>query len=63
MTQDKVTKDDSSWRDHLVDHGEGITRILDDMGRIAVLGVKPEDAGGPAYHFADPSSAEGSSST
>lgn len=52
MTQDKLTTEADSWRDHLVDHGEGLTRILGDMRRVAVLGIKPEGADGPAYSVA-----------
>jgi predicted CoA-binding protein len=49
VTQDNLTKDTPGWRDHLVDNGEGITRILSDVRRVAVLGIKPPDVDGPAY--------------
>lgn len=52
MSQDKLTTETDSWRDHLVDDGEGITRVLREMRRIAVLGIKPEGVDGPAYSVA-----------
>lgn len=49
MSQENLTTETDSWRDHLVDTGEGISRILREMRRIAVIGIKPPDADGPAY--------------
>jgi predicted CoA-binding protein len=30
----------ATWRDHIIDSGEGIRRVLSDTQRIAVLGIK-----------------------
>ena len=40
---------EEEWRRHLADDKETITRILRSMRRIAVIGIKTADAGGPAY--------------
>jgi predicted CoA-binding protein len=45
---DKANQPDSEWRSHLVDDDDGITRVLRDMKRIAVLGIKMESFQ-PAY--------------
>ena len=40
---------DTDWRHHLIEDSEGITRVLDDTRRIAVLGMKV-DADQPAFY-------------
>ena len=40
----------SDWRDHLVDSPAGLRRILESTHRIAVLGIKPEHTGQPAFY-------------
>lgn len=46
---EKLTSGAEEWRALLADDVETITRILHEMRRIAVIGIKPRDAGGPAY--------------
>jgi predicted CoA-binding protein len=46
-----ATSDD--WRRHLVDDTEGVRRILNDTHRIAVLGIKIEESGAPAFYVAE----------
>jgi predicted CoA-binding protein len=38
------------WKQHLIDTDEGIRTLLESTKRIAVLGIKTEDSGQPAYH-------------
>lgn len=38
------------WKQHLIETDAGIRRVLDDTKRIAVLGIKTEDSGQPAYY-------------
>lgn len=49
MQQEKLTTESDTWRDHLVESGAGITRILKEMKRVAVVGIKPPESNGPAY--------------
>jgi predicted CoA-binding protein len=41
---------DDGWRARLVDTAAGIDRILESTRRIAVLGIKTEESGAPAYY-------------
>ncbi|HEX6057910.1 MAG TPA: CoA-binding protein [Gemmatimonadaceae bacterium] len=41
---------DDGWRGRLVDTAAGIDRILERTRRIAVLGIKTEASGAPAYY-------------
>ena len=41
---------DGDWRAHLIESSAGIERILEETRRIAVLGIKTEDTGAPAYY-------------
>lgn len=41
---------DGDWRRHLVEDDVGIARILAECRRIAVLGIKVESSGQPAYY-------------
>jgi len=43
---------DAEWRRHIVDDDDGITRVLDETHRIAVLGIKVE-ADRPAHFVAE----------
>ena len=45
---DKANQPDNEWRRHLVDDDDGIARVLRDIKRIAVLGIKMEPFQ-PAY--------------
>ena len=38
------------WHQHLIDDTAAITAILDRVRRIAVLGIKTEETGAPAYY-------------
>jgi uncharacterized protein len=40
----------SDWQQHLIDDTAAITAILDRVRRIAVLGIKTEETGAPAYY-------------
>src|SRR5579862_2976233 len=40
---------DDSWRSHLIETDEGVRILLEETQRIAVLGIKTEDSGQPAY--------------
>ena len=41
---------DADWRTHLIESSAGIERILEQTRRIAVLGIKTEETGAPAYY-------------
>ena len=49
MSLENLTTDAESWRDRLVDDGEGISRILEDMYRIAVIGIKTPESNAAAF--------------
>ena len=38
------------WQTHLIEDASGIRRVLEATRRIAVLGIKPEFTGQPAYY-------------
>jgi predicted CoA-binding protein len=38
------------WKQRLIETDEGIRKVLDDTKRIAVLGIKTEDSGQPAFY-------------
>jgi len=50
MTEDKLTPDADEWRTRIVDDRQGIARVLGSVSRVAVIGIKTEDAGGPAFY-------------
>lgn len=41
-----------NWREHIIDNSEGIARVLEGTRSIAVLGIKPEVTGQPAFYVA-----------
>lgn len=43
----------TEWRSHLLEHGPQLAEVLSSMHRIAVIGIKPEIVGGPAYYVAE----------
>ena len=49
MTEENLMPDANEWRTRLVDDRQGIARVLDSVKRVAVIGIKTEDAGGPAF--------------
>jgi predicted CoA-binding protein len=50
MTPPNSHGDAQGWRARLVDRPDGIRRILEETRRIAVLGIKTEETGQPAYY-------------
>lgn len=49
MSAATATRDESDWRQHLIEDNAGIRRVLEATHRIAVLGIKIEESGAPAY--------------
>ena len=46
-----VTRDaQTDWRRHLIEDDAGIRRVLSETRRIAVLGIKTEESGQPAFY-------------
>ena len=45
-----TSSNDQSWRTHLIDDDAGVRKLLQDTHRIAVLGIKTEESGAPAYY-------------
>jgi predicted CoA-binding protein len=43
-------KNAQDWQSHLIETDEGIRRVLEQTKRIAVLGIKTEESGQPAYY-------------
>lgn len=41
------------WRRHLIETADGIRRVLNETHRIAVLGIKIEASGQPAFYVAE----------
>lgn len=41
------------WRSHLIETDEGVRTLLEATHRIAVLGIKTQDSGQPAYYVAE----------
>lgn len=53
-TEEKVTPgtegaSSDEWKARLVDDRTGIARIINSVSRVAVIGIKPESAGGASY--------------
>ncbi len=46
----KLTNDDQSWLTRLVHSASQIASVLTQMHRIAVIGIRPETVGGPAFY-------------
>ena len=42
-------RESSQWRSHLLEHPSQLAEVLSSARRIAVIGIKPERVGGPAY--------------
>lgn len=47
---DKLTGTPVPWREHLLESPSAITRVLERVRRVAVIGIKPAQVGGPAFH-------------
>jgi predicted CoA-binding protein len=41
---------ETDWQSHLIESSDGIRRVLEATHRIAVLGIKTEESGQPAYY-------------
>jgi len=50
MSAAAVESTNGDWRDHLIDDAAGIRRVLNETHRIAVLGIKVEASGAPAFY-------------
>jgi uncharacterized protein len=46
----RVNDAKEEWRSHLIETDEGVRELLEATQRIAVLGIKTEDSGQPAYY-------------
>lgn len=44
-----LTTDPAPWRSQLLESNASLTRVLERVRRVAVIGIKPEQVGGPAY--------------
>ena len=42
----------TDWQSHLIEDDAGITRVLAETKRVAVLGIKTPESGQPAYYVA-----------
>ena len=50
MSAAAVESTNGDWRDHLIERNADIRRVLNDTRRIAVLGIKIEASGAPAFY-------------
>jgi Predicted CoA-binding protein len=48
-----------AWRDHLVNTADGISRVLEGTRTVAVLGIKTEETGAPAFYVPEYAQAVG----
>ena len=48
-----MTTTATDWQAHLIETDEGIRRVLEETHRIAVLGIKTEESGQPAFYVAE----------
>lgn len=52
MTE-KLTTAVPAWRAHLLERQADVLRTLKEVRRVAVIGIKPEAVGGPAFYVPD----------
>ena len=45
-----MTMTSTDWQSHLIDDNDEIRQLLESTRRIAVLGIKTEESGAPAYY-------------
>jgi predicted CoA-binding protein len=45
-----MTTTTTDWQAHLIDTRDGIRKVIESTKRIAVLGIKTEDSGQPAFY-------------
>ena len=43
----------TEWRSHLLEHRSQLGEVLSSVHRIAVIGIKPEIVGGPAFYVSE----------
>lgn len=48
--EDKLTRPAEEWHSHLLEHPSQLAKMLSSVHRIAVIGIKPEHVGGPAFY-------------
>ncbi len=48
--QDNLTEATAPWRAHLLESTPDVLRVLERVQRVAVIGIKPEIVGGPAFY-------------
>jgi predicted CoA-binding protein len=48
--KENLTATGESWRAHLLESTPDVMRVLERVRRVAVIGMKPADVGGPAYY-------------
>lgn len=48
--EEKLTDDTAAWRVHLLESNADVLRVLERVKRVAVIGIKPELVGGPAFY-------------
>ncbi len=47
---DNLTTPSEAWRSRLLQSPSELTRVLERVHRVAVIGIKPEAVGGPAFY-------------
>jgi predicted CoA-binding protein len=53
MSAASGSADNGDWHRHLIEDTKGVRRVLDATHRIAVLGIKTEESGAPAFYVAE----------
>jgi uncharacterized protein len=53
MPQASEGSDATEWRSHLLERSSQLAGVLSSVHRIAVIGIKPEIVGGPAYYVSE----------
>src|SRR5690348_544992 len=49
-THTRMAANNGDWREHLIEDLDGVRRVLSETQRIAVLGIKIEASGAPAFY-------------
>jgi predicted CoA-binding protein len=50
VVADNLTTPSEAWRSRLLQSPSELTRVLERVHRVAVIGIKPEAVGGPAFY-------------
>lgn len=48
-----LTTDPATWRSRLLESNASLTHVLEQVKRVAVIGIKPEQVGGPAFYVSE----------